>query len=174
MRTRERFAEFERRAVSPTVHAMCGIVGSGKTTVAKRLARELPALRLSRDEWMLKLHGLAFDDPAYVEAMGPCTELMWDVAARALAADLDVVLDWNHWSRDRRADSLARCTHLGVEMRLHFIDVSVDAAADRALRRRDATSHVLDEDGVRHSATILEVPSDGEGFVVVRHSGSSE
>lgn len=37
---------------------ICGLPGSGKTTVAKRLAEEVPAVRLSPDEWK---HALALD-----------------------------------------------------------------------------------------------------------------
>lgn len=151
------------------VHAMCGIVGSGKTTIARALADELPALRLSRDEWMLRLYGLDYDDPAYVAAVGPCTELLWDVAADSLRGGLSVVLDWNHWSRERRAETKTRCAQLGVELQVHFVDASVETALAQALARRDDDSHVLDEAGVRHSAAILEPPSADEGFVIVRH-----
>ncbi len=156
-------------ASEPAVHAMCGIVGSGKTTIARRLAVELPALRLSRDEWMLRLYALAYDDPAYVDSLGPCTDLMWDVARDALAAGVAVVLDWNHWSRERRAEANERCVALGVALHVHFLDADVETAVARALARVDAGSHVLDEAGVRHSASILEVPGEDEGIVMVRH-----
>ena len=42
----------------PTIHLLCGLVAAGKTTLAKQLARSLPAVRLSRDEWMIRLDGL--------------------------------------------------------------------------------------------------------------------
>ena len=84
---------------------MCGLVGAGKTTLARELARELPAVRLSRDEWMLRLYGGRHDDPAYVERLVPCTELMWDVAFATVTAASSVVLDWNFWSRERRREA---------------------------------------------------------------------
>jgi predicted kinase len=34
---------------------MCGLPGSGKTTLGKRLAVEVPAVRLCPDEWMAAL-----------------------------------------------------------------------------------------------------------------------
>jgi predicted kinase len=82
----------------PEIHLMCGLVGAGKTTLARELARELPAVRLSRDEWMLRLYGGRHDDPAYVERLVPCTELMWDVAFATVTAGSSVVLDWNFWT----------------------------------------------------------------------------
>lgn len=60
----------------PTINVMCGLVAGGKTTVARQLARDLPAVRLSRDEWMIRLFDLKYDDPLYVDGLVPCTELL--------------------------------------------------------------------------------------------------
>ena len=48
----------ERRETEPTIHLLCGLVAAGKTTLAEQLAQALPAVRLSRDEWMIRLDGL--------------------------------------------------------------------------------------------------------------------
>ncbi|WP_460532347.1 AAA family ATPase [Flindersiella endophytica] len=40
--------------MSARVHLLCGLVGAGKTTCARRLAADLPAVRFSPDEWMLR------------------------------------------------------------------------------------------------------------------------
>lgn len=42
----------------PVVHAICGLVCAGKTTLAKELASELDGVRFTLDEWMLRLFGL--------------------------------------------------------------------------------------------------------------------
>ena len=39
-----------------TVHLLCGKVGSGKTTFARRLEQN-GAVRYSVDDWMLRLYG---------------------------------------------------------------------------------------------------------------------
>ena len=154
------------------VHVLCGPVAAGKTTLAKRLADELPALRLSRDEWMLRLYGLPYDDPRCVAALDPCTALMWDVALATLRLGTSVVLDWNHWSRERRAEARARAQAAGFDVVVHYLDVPVDVAVERARARREAApvdAHVVDDDGVRHLATIFEPPAPSEGLEIVRH-----
>ncbi|NJC23977.1 putative kinase [Arthrobacter pigmenti] len=41
--------------MNPRVHLLCGLNGAGKTTYARQLEHELPAVRFSLDEWMLHL-----------------------------------------------------------------------------------------------------------------------
>jgi predicted kinase len=156
----------------PIVHLMCGLVAGGKTTLAQQLAEELPALRFSRDEWMIRLYGHSYDDPRYVERLEPCTELMWDVAVQALRLGVNVILDWNHWSRLRRTYALDRARAAGFDAVVHFLDVRIDTAIRRAHHRLStapAHAHRVDEAGVRHFATIFERPADDEGLQIIRY-----
>lgn len=156
----------------PAIHLMCGLVGAGKSTLARQLARDLPAVRLSRDEWMLRLHGLPYDDPAYVERLGPCTDLLWDVALDVLSAGSSVVLDWNFWSVERRAEARDRARAGGFPIHVHWLDVPVETAIARARSRLaddPPDAHRLDDDSIRHFATIFEPPTDDEGLLLTRH-----
>lgn len=159
-------------ANEPTIHLMCGLVAAGKTTLARQLAGTLPAVRLSRDEWMLRLYGGRYDDPTYVERLGPCTELLWDFALQIVTAGSSVVLDWNFWSRTRRAEARRRAQAAGVRLRLHWLDLPVEVAVERAgarLRQQPPDAHRIDEGSVRHFATIFEAPTIDEGIVIDLH-----
>jgi predicted kinase len=103
----------------PTLFLLCGLPGSGKTTLAKQLEREQPALRLTPDEWMGPLFGTSHDEPkrAIVEA------LQWEVAEKALALGISVVLDWGFWSRTERDDFRSRAAALGADAGVRFLDV---------------------------------------------------
>jgi predicted kinase len=54
------------------MHVMCGLVAAGQTTLAQQLAESLPAVRLSRDEGMIRLYGLPHDDSVCLDRLEPC------------------------------------------------------------------------------------------------------
>ncbi|MBM7788785.1 AAA family ATPase [Tenggerimyces flavus] len=154
----------------PRVHLLCGLVAAGKTTYARRLEAELPAVRFTLDEWMLRLYGLSYDDPAYVARLEGCTSLIWDTAVQVLRLGHDVVLDWNQWSVDRRSSWRERAAASGCRVVLHHLDVSVETATERARGRDEeggAGVHRVDDAGVRHSATIFEPPTAEEGIEIL-------
>lgn len=152
----------------PVVHLVCGLPASGKTTHARKLAEERGAVRFTLDEWMLRLYGLSYDDPVYAEHGETCQQLIWDVALQVLSLGRDVILDWNHWSRERRARWRDRAAADGFRVELHFLDVSAETAIKRAQLREDAWSHDIDAKGVEHMASLLERPSDDEGIPIRR------
>lgn len=127
-----------REIPGATVHLLCGLNGAGKSTHARRLERESGALRLSLDEWMLERHpGMSFDDPGYGALAEAAKEALWSRALPVLAAGRDVVLDWNQWSRARRASWRDRALAAGCVALLHVLDVDVETAVVRARRRRN-------------------------------------
>jgi predicted kinase len=159
-----------RRSGSPRVHLLCGMVGAGKTTYARHLAAELPAMRFSLDEWMLRLYELPYDDPRYAARLDGCAALIWDTAQQALTLGNDVILDWNQWSRKRRQMWRERARAAGYAATLHYIDVSVETAIEQVARRAAAGvpgSHSITEAEVRHHQTIFEPPGEDEGIEVL-------
>jgi predicted kinase len=41
----------------PIAHIICGFIGSGKTTFARKLEKETGAIRITKDEWIIKIFG---------------------------------------------------------------------------------------------------------------------
>jgi predicted kinase len=129
-----------REDIVPTLHLVCGLPGAGKTTLARTLERELPALRLAPDEWMARIVGDGFDEAkrAAVEAV------QWDIAARALSLGIDVVLENGFWTRADRDDFRARASAAGAATKLHYLDVPRDELLRRlALRNASLPPHTF-------------------------------
>lgn len=118
----------------PTIHAIHGFLGVGKTTLARRLERTLPALRLNSDGWMVRLYGTDPPEEVFRPALARVQALQRELAERALALGLDVVLDDGYWTRTSRDGLRAWAEDLGVPLRLYALALS----DDEAWRRIDA------------------------------------
>ncbi len=118
-----------------TLHLLHGMVGSGKTSLARKLERELPAVRFTHDEWMVALRGR--DPPAagFPEMAAAIWELIWVHAERVLRVGADVVLDGGFWTRASRDDARRRAAALGVSCQLYDVRCPEALARARTVRR---------------------------------------
>jgi hypothetical protein len=145
----------------PLLHLICGLPGSGKTTLAKRLERDLPALRLEPDEWMARIVGNGYDEAkrAAVEAV------QWDIAARALSLGVSVILENGFWSRAERDDYRARASVLGVGTKLHFLHVPYDELLRRLAQRNSvlpSDTFPINEAQLESWSKLFEPPTADE------------
>jgi predicted kinase len=122
-----------------TLFLMCGLPCAGKTTLAKRIERECDALRLTPDEWIVRLFGQGLTPPALDWCRDPVEAVQWEVAERALRLGINVILDFGFWSRVEREEFRARAAALGARSELHFLDVP-RAALSARLAARNAES----------------------------------
>src|SRR5512135_1765731 len=109
-----------------TLHLMVGLPCSGKTTLARKLEAERQALRLTPDEWQVRLFGQDVGQPEHGARHDLIEAIMWDVAARALALGTSVILDFGFWARAEREDFRLRAKQLGCASEVHFLDVPAE------------------------------------------------
>jgi predicted kinase len=124
-----------RCAGMPVVHLVHGYLGAGKTTFAKRLERELPAVRFSPDEWMVTLHGHdppAADFAGHLERVLELIHVMWP---RVTKVGVDVILDFGFWSRRSRDQVRRLGAEHGATTRLYALGCAEDTARARCQQR---------------------------------------
>lgn len=109
---------------------MCGLPGSGKTTLAKRLAPDVPAIRLCPDEWMVSLAVDLYDD----DFRDRLENTFWAHAQDLLRGGQSVILEYGFWTRADRDQKRLGARALGAAVELHYLDVP----ADELWRRVDA------------------------------------
>ncbi len=122
-----------------TVHLITGNVGAGKTTYAVALAERLGAVRFSTDEWMVTLFHPDMKDvmdlPWTLERIDRIEDQVWTVVEQLAARGLDAVLDLGLSKKDHRDRQRARARALGIETKLHFLDVDLATRTSRVNER---------------------------------------
>jgi predicted kinase len=119
----------------PTVHLICGMPGTGKSTLAAKIEREHRALRLTPDDWMAQLFG---GDGRDADMRAKIEAAQFTIALRALELGLDVVLDNGFWHRWERDACRAGAASVGAETRLYYLDIPKEEAKRRlALRNQN-------------------------------------
>jgi hypothetical protein len=106
-----------------TLHLMVGLPCSGKTTLAKQLEQQYSALRLTPDEWHTALFGYDVEEESHDTRHSLIEARLWEIAGRALALDVNVILDFGFWAKVEREDYRARAKQLGAGSEIHFLDV---------------------------------------------------
>jgi predicted kinase len=147
--------------MTTTLFLTCGLPGSGKTTLARRLAAERDAQRFTKDEWVLDLGGDLWDDELCVRLEGKLIELAFEL----LAAGRSCILDFGLWAREERDALRLRARELGVRVELHFLDVELDELVRRAAQRyaeAPATTVEMSAEQLTAWASSFQPPSSAE------------
>lgn len=126
-----------------TAHLIHGYLGAGKTTFAKRLEADLPALRFSHDEWMSRLYGEDPPEAEFAANHARVWDLMETVWPRALELGVDVVLDRGFWRRAERDQARELARAAGAEVRLYALSCPDAEAWARIARRNLAPDGAL-------------------------------
>jgi predicted kinase len=101
---------------------ICGLPGSGKTTLAKHLASEVPAVRLSPDEWKHDLGIDYYDEETRVRL----EKRLWELAQELLTLGQNVILENGFWAREERDELRLGGRTLGVAVELQYLEAPVE------------------------------------------------
>lgn len=136
---------------------VCGLPGSGKTTLAKAIEGRLGAIRFSPDEWMDDLSLDLYDE----ERRGKIEGLQWKLGQQLLALGLVVIIEWGTWGRSEREALRLGARALGAAVELHYLSAPEDILFERIERRR-MESPPIQREMLRRWAEIFEAPTREE------------
>lgn len=153
----------------PTVYVLCGFIGAGKTTFARKLEERTGAVRITKDEWLIRLIG---NDPTidgYEDYDHRVCELSRDVAFQLAEKGIDVIIDEGVWEKELRDMLRRRIEDIGAQPVLYFLDTPIETIRERVARRNMHPAN----DSFTISGELLEgylkswqPPSEDEGYVL--------
>jgi predicted kinase len=143
---------------------VCGLPGSGKTTLAKVLESRLRAVRFSPDEWMDALSLSLYDE----ERRGRIEALQWKSAQELLALGLTLIIEWGTWGRSERDALRLGARALGASVELYYLSVPADVLFER-IQRRGSENPPIEQDAVFRWFQIFQAPTPEEMALFDEH-----
>lgn len=147
----------ERSEVGPRLVIVCGLPGSGKTTLAKALESRLHAVRFSPDEWMDALSIDLYDE----QRRGKIEALQWKFGQELLALGLTVIIEWGTWGRSERDTLRLGARALGAAVELHYLSAPCDVLFDR-IQRRGMEDPPIERNALSRWFEIFQAPTPEE------------
>jgi predicted kinase len=140
---------------------MCGLPGSGKTTLARRLSGELPAIRLCTDEWQAALR-VSHSDEVFHDLL---EDQLWKFGKNLIRIGQTVIFEKGLWRRSERDEKRREAAELGIDTELHYFDVPLDELARRLeARNAEARAHEcpVTAGQMQDYAKIFQPPDEAE------------
>ncbi len=147
----------ESSGTGPRLIIVCGLPGSGKTTLAKALENRLRAVRFSPDDWMDALSLNVWDE----ERRGKVEALQWKFAQKLLALGLTVIIEWGTWGRSERDTLRLRARALGAAVELHYLSAPADVLFDR-IQRRGIENPPIERNALSQWFEMFQAPTPEE------------
>jgi predicted kinase len=136
---------------------ICGLPGTGKSTLAKTLAARCGGTVYSPDDWMEAL-GANLWNNALRDAI---ERLQWQQAQDILRLGGTAIIEWGTWGRSERDSLREGARNLGAKVELRFLDASPAVLFERMTARgRENPPMTLDQ--LEAYSTAIERPTPDE------------
>lgn len=127
----------------PTVHFLCGYMGFGKSTIARKIALQYNAVILNDDEFMRELFGRDLPENEFRAAHAKVSEFTWKLGERIVSAGTSVVFDRGFWSKQSRIAAVERASRFCDSLLFHQIECDMETAKKRVLNRTETDGNAL-------------------------------
>jgi predicted kinase len=151
-------------------YVISGFIGAGKTTFSRKLEKETGAIRITKDEWVVKIFGnkIALDSN-FERYDKNITELATDIAFKILKAGKDVILDEGFWIKAYRYEVKKKISDIGGKPILYYVECSVETMRERVVNRSKSPPEDSFEISVEMFDSYLQYwqpPEEDEEFIL--------
>lgn len=157
------------------VYLISGRTGAGKTTIAKQLASELNAFRISHDEWLCKTYGNLTEQIDFKACCENVNQLIWSNIEQLSKCGVDVILEgWG--TRELRDQARETLDSIGVSYQFIYIDCPREMRWERVKSRNESLTKegvYIDEENFNRMETLREEFDSDEKHIVIQNSSDS-
>lgn len=136
---------------------LCGLPGSGKTTLGKALEAKLHAVRFAPDEWMAALSLDLYDE----QRRARIEELQWELGQQLLQRGFTVIIEWGTWGRSERDRLRLGARALGAAVELHYLSAPLEVLFER-VQRRGMENPPIARDALFQWSRVFQAPTAEE------------
>lgn len=152
----------------PKLYIFCGIPFSGKSTLAKELAKRKGYTRIDLDEVKFDLYGKdVADQELQKEDWDAVYQGMYKRIGEALQSGKTVVHDTGNFTKHERGLVRAIADRLGLETVTIFVDTPEEVAKERLIANRTTSQrfNITDKE-FKEAVAEMEVPGADENTIV--------
>lgn len=113
----------------------CGLPGTGKTTLAKKLEKEKLIVRLCPDEWVYDLLANKTNIPEMDRIREVVESRQWVQAKKLLQLGNTVLLENGFWSTEEREKYRTEAKNIGAEVSIYFFQADLELLKNRLTKR---------------------------------------
>ena len=155
-----------------TIHCMCGYIGFGKTTVAKKLEKQYHAKRFTPDELMMQLYGTDVGCD-FMDKANQLNTYIWKEIEKSLQQKQDVIYDSGSWSIQDRQYVMQMANKLKANVVWHQVQCNIETAKKRTLTRAQELKELsIDEKFFDENLKNYTPIETKEHLTVVFHKGN--
>ncbi len=156
------------RLTMPKLYLICGFLGAGKTTFAKKLATATSAQYFNTDALVISLFPRNEYESKWETCFAHATNIIWDQIAICAKNDRDAIYDAGFWTHAERNLARQRAIKIGMKPVLYYVYAPDKILKQRIAQRQGkiAENNIKNFDKIKES---FEFPTPAEDFILINN-----
>ncbi|MDO8657655.1 MAG: AAA family ATPase [Candidatus Levybacteria bacterium] len=158
----------------PKAYVICGFIGAGKTTFARKLENETGVIRITKDEWVIKIFGNKITADKNFEVYDKnVTKLARDISFKILESGGDVIIDEGFWEKSQRDEMKKKIFSIGAKPIFYYVECPVKKMRERVVSRsKNPSIDSFEISGEMFDSYLKywQAPDGSEHIIVIKSS----